>query len=577
MNSAKQESILLPFLRPLSGPCLVLLFVFWGTLGCQHIGPVSGFPEPLKVQLAQHREWLTISYFKNRRALFPPAELVGTKAWIIQDEDGRAVSMREKMTSSFLGIMERMQGGEPFAARIDLDDDVDLHDLLPYREGVERVLFEGVRSEQYRFRSLSQGRFVLELDQSRGFVVFMPKPEAGAKVQRGDARQQAGLWYAPFGPESEIFGFLVKLMGKKGGRKQNAKARDLAGPYLHHDAMRSIEVAVDPSFPQQNFAAIAPALDSWSQVSGRQLVLAKQSRQPLDPAECLSAYRLCLRWSGPPHVSFAGMSGFTNISFNPSSGEIIGGIITLINTDKPTLHLPRDEAEKVRAGKVDLDYVAGKMLQHASMEKVLHPDAAAYLRYLLMHELGHYHGLAHNFYIDETTKPDQALPTVMGYPPFPIAHLTTDIGLADRQRLSLPRKKPGKVRLTPYCSTLEALAPDFVQGIARRPAQCDVFAIGDEVDWYLSLARQADGGVFATYPDESHLPGELRELYQEAREERGLPPKNLLTRLSVVLLRRGESAAQQKKVTDFLCAEPKLLHAIRTQLEKYANYRLRCL
>lgn len=547
--------------------------------GCAHFTAVEEVPPAFRERLAKHGEWLTVSSFDNPPGRFPPTELLSVKRWRVVKQRGEPKALVEQMTSSFLGLLERLRAGEREAALLELDGPIDLTDLLPTRREAAAYAAPGLKRDTYAFKSIDAERFELSVNGGRGRIAFMPAPAAGKNPPRAsaDERKRLGIWYAPFGPESEIFNFLTSMLEKEGGAQAAAKARQLAGSFLHHDLARPIDVRVDPAFPETFLPPLREALAAWNDALGAAVFRLRQGRdRRLGHADCVTGRSLCLRWRGSTSIPFTGMSGFTETAFDPQSGLIVGGLITLINDDVPVRDLPAAESVRIRAGKIDLEWVARSMHDYVQMNQVRHPAPGRYLRYLLLHEIGHFNGLGHDFHIDRTAGVTDLPATVMGYPPYAVAHLVTKPGANDRKRLDILYERTRTERL-PYCSTLEAMAPDMSGGLAPKVEQCDLFALGDEATWYIALARFGKSGVFTTYPDTSYLPEELRSLYQRTREARGLPPQNVLARLAQILA--GSSAggeAGRKRVRAYLCGQRQALPRIRAQLQRFGKLSLDC-
>jgi hypothetical protein len=547
--------------------------------GCAHFTAVEEVPPAFRERLARHDEWLTVSSFDNPPGRFPPTELLSVKRWRVVKQRGEPEALVEQMTSSFLGLLERLRAGEREAALIELDGPIDLTDLLPTRSEAAAHAAPGLKRDTYAFKGIDAERFELSVNGGRGRIAFMPAPAASKKPPKASAhdRNRLGIWYAPFGPESEIFNFLTAMLEKEGGAKAAAKTRQMAGSFLHHDLSRTLVVRVDPSFPEAFLLPLREALAAWNDALGAAVFRLKPERgRRLGHADCVTGRSLCLRWQGSTAIPFTGMSGFTETAFDPQSGLIVGGLITLINDDVPVRDLPAAESARIREGKIDLEWVARSMHEYVQMNQVRHPAPERYLRYLLLHEIGHFNGLGHDFHIDRTAGVTDLPATVMGYPPYAVAHLVTKPGANDEKRLDILYERARAERL-PYCSTLEAMAPEMSGGLAPKVEQCDLFALGDEAEWYLALARFGKSGVFTTYPDTSYLPEELRSLYQRMREARGLPPQNVLARLAQVLAgRSAEGEPGRKRVRAYLCEQRQALPRIRAQLQRFGKLSLDC-
>jgi hypothetical protein len=558
---------------------LLLLLAALLASGCAHFTTVEEVPPAFRERLGKHDEWLTVSSFDNPPGRFPPTELLGVKRWRVVKRRGEPEALVEQMSSSFLGLLERLRTGEREAARLELDGPIDLTDLLPTRSDAAAHAAPGLRRDTYLFKSIDAERFELSINGGRGRIAFMPAPARSKTPRKLNARDRnrLGIWYAPFGPESEIFNFLTAMLEKDGGAKAAARVREMAGGFLHHDLTRTVVVRVDPSFPEAFLPPLRQALGAWNDALGAAVFRLKPERgRRVGHADCVTGRSLCLRWQGSTAIPFTGMSGFTETAFDPQSGLIVGGLITLINDDVPVRDLPAGESARIRDGTIDLQWVARSMHDYVQMNQVRHPAPERYLRYLLLHEIGHFNGLGHDFHIDRTAGVTDLPATVMGYPPYAVAHLVAKPGVNDEKRLDILYER-AKAEQLPYCSTLEAMAPEMSGGRAPKVEQCDLFALGDEAEWYMALARSGKSGVFTTYPDTSYLPDELRSLYQRMREARGLPPQNVLARLAQVLAgKSAEGEPGRKRVRAYLCGQGQELARIRAQLQRFGKMRLDC-
>ena len=547
---------------------------------CVHFSSVEEIPPSFRDRLARHEEWLTVSAFDNDKGRFPPSELLGSKRWRLvrqgREDDWKLV---EVMMSSFVGLMERIREGPESTVILPLSGPIDLVDLLPVRQGASGFARSRWERDTYSFKSIDQDRFELIINEGHGRIAFMPAPP---RCERNHppvpvVRDRLGIWHAPFGPESEIFSYITTLFAKADSSIAAKKVQQMSGDFLHHDLNRRIPVHVEASFSSRFRGTLAEVLAEWNSALGTPLfVLANESPQTLAKSDCVTGYSLCIRWHGSQDIPFTGMSGFTEIAFDPVTGVIVGGLITFINEDRPVRNLPAEDATRVRTGQIDRDWLARSMLNYAIMSQVRHPMPEKYLQYLLLHEICHFNGLAHDFHVDLTTKIGDPPLTIMGYPPFAIAHQAHQLGQSDRARIAQIYQRNHREKLA-YCSTLEAMAPELSGGLTPRVEQCDLFVLGDEADWYLALARAGQAGVFTTYPDGSSLQTELREMYRQMREARGLPPQNILTKLTQIL--KGKSITGEvgrQKIKAYLCAQRRELPMIRTQLFRYAKMMLDC-
>jgi hypothetical protein len=545
--------------------------------GCVHFSAVDELPPAMKARLSRHPMWLTVAILDHRKGTFPPSETTVVKKWEVVEEHGEPVRLKELFTSSFIGMFEKLHAGElPFGA-VDLDGAMDLTAFLPYPDSGLEVT-RRFASDRYAYQDLDGRRFQLLVNGGRMRIVFVPAPNDYFAGRSAEGIPESGIWTTPFGAESELLAQVKRALiadGEKVGPDE--------GVFLHHDlsVRRQLTVVLDKSFPPALAGAAARAAALWNQGFGRDLLRVDSRPRATDAADCQTAFKICLKWLGPPDLAFTGANGYTNMAFDPQTGLILGATVTIVNDDvQPPLGpmAPPDRA-KVVEHRIDWDWVADAMHRYGELNRVSHPEPVAEVEYLLLHEFGHASGFGHNFYLTGATTPTRPITSVMSYPPFPVGYLSTYLGEADLARLAVVYGKAPPHSL-PYCSTFDAMVPRLGDGgIYRKPPHCDLFTVGDQADWYIRLARHGRFGVFTGYPDLSHLSEELRSVYEEEAEKKGLPPLNVLTRLGFILADGGSErrdATDHAKINAFLCALKAEREAIAAQLATYNRVTLQC-
>jgi hypothetical protein len=195
----------------------------------------------------------------------------------------------------------------------------------------------------------------------------------------------------------------------------------------------------------------------------------------------------------------------------------------------------------------------------------------------MLHELGHFSGLAHNFLATKTTTPEHPTATIMTYPPFPFAHRALTLGDGDRARLAMIYRGETPPVALPYCSTLETLLPEKRGERFVKRAGCDMFTVGDPARWYVGLARVGKMGVFTTYPDLERQAPDVKRTVDELVRRRQQPPPNLLTRLGYILAdATAETEADRRDIQAYLCSLGAQRAAIEAQLATFHGVRLAC-
>lgn len=527
----------------------------------------------LRQLFAAHPVWLSIASVENAPGVFPPGELSLVRRWeLLDDQEDGLSKLVEVSSSSLSDAIERANREESGPRVAVINDQLFMEDFFARGETLpERAVA--------RFVQLDAKRFELVLDDGRARITFMPAPNdyASADSHNRHPERDLGLWTTPFGPESEVFSYLRRRL------EPNAHLPVLEGNFLHHDfkAQRRIAVRIDPNVPVRYHQAIAAALASWNAGFSSPLFSSLEvSDDTLDAGDCLSGFSLCFAWRGPAAISATGTSAYTQLSFDPHGGLILGGLITVVNDgNDPLTPMPAPLAARFARGALGWDELAETVARGAAFDLFEHPLPQALIEATLMHEIGHFNGFAHNFLARSDTTPAHPAHTVMSYPPFPVTHLVTDLGDQDRARLKLVYGGKDRVRGLEYCSTFDAMTPERgATGAFVKRAACDVYTLGDAADWYLRLARKAGETVFAEYPNLSNLPPTMVAVYRKLNQQRKMPPLNILTRLGFILTDKSTGALKPDaaKVHAALCGMTRDRLEIVKQLRFYHGYELTC-
>lgn len=566
-------------MRPIFRVLLLLPLVVLSA--CAHFSTIEQVPNHFRSRLARHPYWVTVASFKNPPGVFPPSETLVIKRWEIRERGGRALSMKEAASSSLFGEMRHALRGEEVRPRVDLVNGIDVDAFLP-APGSALHAAKPYASDDYVFKDIDGRRFQILINGGLGRIVFTPTSNDYFHPSATKDQPYVGIWTTPFGAESELLEHFKKLLAKENPKFAEKVDDQEARSFLHHDVTvaRQIRIVIDRTFPEPYRAAIAKAAKKWNAAFKKEIFVADAKAKTVDYGDCLTGFTVCLRWIGPPELAFTGANGYTELSFDPLTGLILGGIVTVINDDVtlPLSDLPPGERQRVLADKLDWDWVADAMLRYHELDKMRHPLPEPYVEYLLLHELGHMNGFGHNFYTRKETDADHPVSSVLSYPPFPVGHRANDLTASDRRRLGLVYR-PAEAGATPgYCSSMEAMAPEKGDdGIYRKPSSCDVFTLGDPAEWYIRLAKHGRFGVFTAYPDLSNLSDDLRRVYREASARRRLPPLNILTRLGFILGDGDQANAKSREAVEkFLCGLEKERLAITAQLQEFHRFDLQC-
>ncbi|MGE3758261.1 MAG: hypothetical protein AB7H97_10920, partial [Pseudobdellovibrionaceae bacterium] len=87
----------------------------------------------------------------------------------------------------------------------------------------------------------------------------------------------------------------------------------------------------DHSFPEIYIQATLRSLKQWNKVLGFDAFPSDYLISDVDPIACFSTQTLCFQWKGSSTLAWAGLGGYADASFDPTSGETIGGSISISN------------------------------------------------------------------------------------------------------------------------------------------------------------------------------------------------------------------------------------------------------
>ncbi len=548
---------------------------------CAHFSTIDSVPGHYRSRLAQHPYWVTVASFRNPPGAFPPSETAVVKRWEVKAKDGRASILKETGSSSLFSEMGHALRGDTQRPRVDLSGGIDPDVFLPM-PGTSLHASKPYSSDDYTFKDIDGRRFQILINGGAGRIVFTPASNDYFHPTTSKDQPYVGIWTTPFGAESELLEHFKKVLAKENPKLADSVEDKETRWYLHHDitVARKIKLVVDRSFPEAFRGAIAKAAKKWNAVFQKELFVFEPKVKIIDYGDCLTGFQICLRWVGPPELAFTGANGYTELSFDPETGLILGGVVTVINDDVvlPLADLSPGERQRVIADKLDWDWVADSMLHYRDLDRKRHPLPEPYVEYLVLHEMGHMNGFGHNFFTKKETDADHPVSSVLSYPPFPVGHRANEITASDRRRFEIVYRSGKKGDTPGFCSSMEAMAPEKGEDdIYRKPSSCDVFTLGDPGAWYMRLARHGRFGVFTGYPDLSNLSDDLRRVYRDAAQRRRLPPLNILTRLGFILGDSDEANAKSRKsIQNYLCGLAAERLAISAQLKEFHHYDLQC-
>lgn len=427
------------------------------------------------IKLARHTNWQTMSYLSTGAGQDANALFLGSKLWnTFSDSEANLLKFTEISKLSIRENAAQPGKAELYSASLILNEQT-----KPVDFGLD---FKKEADVTWTFRDLGREKFLLQTIDKRLSLIFIPadsEPDADRfKISESPPLNSyagtAPLGFAASGYKS-LFGLSVAPLA-----------------YLHHDISRPKRVRVSATFPRRYLPVIADGLKKWNKALGFKLFnLDLQTNQQVDPAECFANDQVCILWSGAADLPWTGFSGVTSISFNPVSGRIIGGTVTLTNA-APAGSLkvtPPEIVARISQNDPGISWIAEQALMTDKYAKLLHPFPNRFLDYFVVHELGHYIGLDHNFAGSIEGTAERPTNSIMDYLPFPAVIKANKIGPYDLSMIDLVYRKKLPNPKQPYCSG------DQVSGEAWAPF-CEQRDIGDTLTWFALWANMSSDGLF---------------------------------------------------------------------------------
>lgn len=485
-------------------------------------------PRALEI-LGRHKVWQTAAglMIKGQAPL-----LSAQKKWKFSKKDSKLFF--DEITTLMAGKDCATQKPTSWMqGRIDLSQDLDSRDFLL---GLPDICGNKIPSNFY-VRYYSGDRFAISPVDDGFAVLFFPSdtssPSRNADLIPANAFTAPGI--APA---------IEKATGLKGEKTA----------YLHHNLKSKMPVYLDSSFPAAYIEIFQQTIDRWNALLGTPLFEIEQTGSQLDPFDCSSARKLCLFWSGPEKLSFLGATGMTSITFDPQSGEIIGGYIGFAsdaNEDAANAP-PMDVLSRYSSESTSLSDIAQIFSLRSLLKDFLHPQPTWQLSYVFSHEMGHFNGLAHNFYGANDSIDFHSHDSVMDYLPFSaIDSSSGDPGKFDRAVIGLIYGNEAPRSEYRFCDDSEA----NLDGVSPNP-NCNQFDLGRADRWFMALAGTSDAGVFSPHPRFSGT---------------------LLDYLAAFLISDNPSVtASQKMETQIYLCDQKNLGEIRQYLNEKLHYTLSC-
>ncbi len=390
-------------------------------------------------------------------------------------------------------------------------------------------------SKNYAYKELGNDRFELSPQDGAGFsVIFFPSANVSSPTNP-NAEKQVHVFTAP------------------GGLQAVKNNEDMLGirfertNFFHHDLNKFMPVIIDASFPYQYIPILKVAFANWNKVLGFNYFRVQSSRETVDLSECYTSRKLCVLWNGLAEISWSGIGGTTQITFDPQNGEILGGYIGFSNTLAANLlHTPPStEVDNYLREDIGVDNVAKIFLRRNEFMTYLHPKPEWTLGFVFIHEIGHFNGLKHNFTGSWAANALSDSKTVMDYSPFSARNSKSiELGRLDVEAIRLVYNHQSLSPGYTLCGDFDA----SVDGVSPDP-NCNQWDLGSPEKWFVRLSQLATHGVFEKHP---RLNGILLD-YLSAFLEPNKPTV---------------SPAQVEVVKNFLCrdygSEPKVFDYLLT-------------
>jgi hypothetical protein len=352
--------------------------------------------------------------------------------------------------------------------------------------------------------------------------------------------------------------------------------------YHHHDLQHRRMVAIDQDFPEDFLPSLRAALDAWNQALGVEYFAIIEARTDLTLAKCYAEDVLCIAWKGPAVLTAMGLGGIASQAVDPESGLVRGGVIVLqalspaSGSEAPSLGFGEVAPFPATIGTTEADVasiakLASQLDQNMNKR---HPYPLQLARWVILHEMGHYLGLTHNFAASAVADPGSITKSVMDYPPYAVRHLPKELGPWDVGIMAAVYK--GMPMPTGYQSCDEnGITPTVKGGFAfKSKPHCRRLDMGASHLWLMELAKNSPDGVFGEEFLSATLAAASSGLYPPAavKSLKG----NLLTELSLFLRDGAEvSPSVRQEVKGFLCGQPNL-SSIKRQVAAEIGIDLGC-
>ena len=346
--------------------------------------------------------------------------------------------------------------------------------------------------------------------------------------------------------------------------------------YTHHNLSVTKVVLVNPDFPDVVMPQLKKAFETWNETLGVNYFQLRKASRTLDQLDCLTLSSLCVFWRGDARkLSAAGVGGVAMPAGDGLTGVVDGGIVLFNNLatakTSPTQEPPQDLIDLLLGKSMDARAAAAWQIRTQELGNYVHPDPQGVINYVMLHEIGHYVGLRHNFAGSVYAQAGEVSSSIMEYPPYVLRGIDKGLGRYDIAALAAIYGRGGGDRQeNNFCSDGEVDPTQSATGLVKD-SQCSRMDFGDPADWWIAMAELSPLGALAPVPGSDFL-----------IILRAFQPTKTVDNLAEVLgffLRNdtGARPEQALKVKTFLCGRPAAeLDAVKEQLERDMQLRLNC-
>ncbi|MGZ3772695.1 MAG: hypothetical protein ACXVCY_07515 [Pseudobdellovibrionaceae bacterium] len=412
----------------------------------------------------------------------------------------------------------------------------------------------------YNLVQLDKSKIILSFTNSKNVLILVPStPLIEANPYLVGKRNLPGLSKTPDNGRGIGNASIKTLFG--------ISIADFPGPqfYLNHSVKYGARsIVVSPEFPDSYIEDLHAVIEEWNNLFGNNYYsFLKKSK--IDPTECLTQNLLCIQWTGGERFNWTDYSGTTEVAADPGTGQVLGGIIYLHNNADPKNVRQGSTEELAEMGNPDdLLAVIRSYLNYTKYSTIWRENSHGLVKYLLLHEMGHYFGWDHNFGGSQNSSVMSPGDTVMGYPPFLLVDRFDRLGKLDKDQFTAVYIKKSQKLANPFCGDLDIVPKANNNKWNKTKPECYMFMVGNTTDWLISQSQIY--GIWAT----TYMWGVYKAL-TPTKIELG----SYLAGIGFIA-KSSSSPANRKKANDYLCSEQSHDSTISTFLLTNLDLVLHC-